>query len=63
MTLQSSVGFGASRAVVMKSSVFWDMTLTHTTLKMEAICCSETSTAFERATQSYIPFWRSSVRV
>jgi hypothetical protein len=44
------VGFEVFTAVVMKSIIFWDMTL-----KMEAIRSSETSGATQWTTQRHIP--------
>jgi hypothetical protein len=51
---------------VMKSSVFWDITpvpsaftlvscLTYSTLKIEAICSSETLVDFQQTAQRYNP--------
>jgi hypothetical protein len=70
------VGFAVLTAVVMKSTIFWDImpcsplkvnrelppafTLVSclaysSTLKVEAICSSETSVRFQRTTRRYIP--------
>jgi hypothetical protein len=60
------LGFEVFTAVVMKSVIFWDMTLLATcllagllnyssTLKMEAIRSSETSGATQRTTRRHIP--------
>jgi hypothetical protein len=70
------VGFEVYTAVVIKSTIFWDITLCspvcvnrrchllarwfpaeliYSTLKMEAICSSETSVDTQRTTRSYIP--------
>jgi hypothetical protein len=59
------VGFEVLTAVVMKSIIFWDMTPCSrrnrfrkpisSTLKMEAICSSETSVETQRDTRRHIP--------
>jgi hypothetical protein len=60
------VGFEVFTAVVMKSIIFWDMTACHrlarwfaepisSTLKMEAICSSETSVETQRTTRRHTP--------
>jgi hypothetical protein len=62
------VGFEFLTAVVMKSTIFWDImprslclppafTLAScsSTLKMETICSSETSVDFQQTTWRYIP--------
>jgi hypothetical protein len=59
------IGFMVLTAVVMKSTFFWLCLLSafvlvsysaySSTLKMEAICSSETSVDFQRATRRYIP--------
>jgi hypothetical protein len=47
--------------VVVKSTIFWDITpwllakLIFSTLKMEAICSSETSVATQQTTRRHIP--------
>jgi hypothetical protein len=77
----SHVGFQVPTEVVMKSTIFWDITPCSqlkvnrrfggpllatcfhagfllglfSTLKMEAICSSETSVDFQRTTRRYIP--------
>jgi hypothetical protein len=58
--LGSCVGFEVLRAVVMKNSLPSALTLTScsaysSTLKMEAICSSETLVDFQRTTWRYIP--------
>jgi hypothetical protein len=65
---KSIVGFEVLTAVVMKTAIFWDITpcsrwlarwfhaeLIFSTLKMEAICFSETSVDTQRTTRHYIP--------
>jgi hypothetical protein len=59
------VGFKVLTAVVMKSTIFWDITpsssrrflaqLIFWILKMKAICWSETSVDTQRTTRCYIP--------
>jgi hypothetical protein len=71
------LGFEAATAVVMKTSIFWSITLctlfatcialvscfAHSSaVKMEAICSSETSVDFQRTTQRYIQSNRFPVR-
>jgi hypothetical protein len=67
--IKQGVGFEVLTAVVMKSANFWDITLCSllpaftlvsclaysSTLKMEAICCSETSVDFQWTTWRYMP--------
>jgi hypothetical protein len=61
-TVYVKVGFEVLTAVVMKSSVFWDIILTlvsclaySLSLKMEATCSPETSVDFQRTTRRYSP--------
>jgi hypothetical protein len=65
--LFGSVGFEVLIAVILKSTIFWvklclppALTLVSCSayfsiLKMEAICCSETSVDFQLTTRRYIP--------
>jgi hypothetical protein len=52
--VHTNVGFGVLTAVVMKSTIVWDITLC-SPLKMEAICSPQTSVDFQRTTRRYIP--------
>jgi hypothetical protein len=70
-TIDICLGFKVLTAVVMKGTIFWDRTLKvklrfggtyrlhlqaySSTLKMEAICSSETSVDFQRTTRRYMP--------
>jgi hypothetical protein len=58
------VGFEVLTPVVMKSTIFWDITppaftlvscSVYSTLTMEARCSSETLVDFQRTTRCYVP--------
>jgi hypothetical protein len=72
--LRIHVGFEVLTAVVMKSSIFWDITAElylppslmlvcclaySSTLKTEVTCSSETSVHFQRSTQRYISEYKN----
>jgi hypothetical protein len=57
-SLREIVGFEVLTPVVMRGTIFWDITPScmaySSTLNMEAICSSETSVDVQRTTRCYI---------
>jgi hypothetical protein len=49
------LGYEVLTAVIMKSSVFWNVMLCSLLLKMKATCSFEMSVDFQQTTQYYIP--------